>query len=292
MTMQSTQIIPKKQNMLNLNRTRLIGHRGAGSEILENTLSGFQRARSLQARGLAGVEFDVQLSGDGHLVVFHDETLQRLCGAQSRIDQLTLPEIQRHLQSGHQIITLAMLSQTLPLSSAPLSSHHTPNSPTDPLNVFNSTQASVLNTASPVLSQFNHIELEIKTHNRTHYGKLVAALSRDLVDTALASLPLVLTSFDRQLLAHLQRHKTLSSIPRGLLTRTPSFLAAAPTTAMQLGCTQLGVHYPLLTQSVIENSHRHGLPVTAWTVNDVDSAQQLVKWQVDVIVTDVPTLFL
>nr|WP_317199309.1 glycerophosphodiester phosphodiesterase [uncultured Psychrobacter sp.] len=280
-----------------LNRTRLVGHRGAGSEILENTLSGFQRARSLQARGLAGVEFDVQLSGDGHLVVFHDDTLERLCGVQSRIDQLSLNEIARQLQSGHQILTLAMLSQALPLPSKPVSKlasiHGSLSKPsTKPIGVFASTQASTLNTVSPILTQFSHIELEIKTHDRTNYSKLVAALARDLVGTALASLPIVLTSFDRQLLAHLQRHNSLSQIPRGLLTRTSSFLPLAPTTAMQLGCTQLGIHYPLITPAIIEHSHRHSLPVTAWTVNDADSVQQLVEWQVDVIVTDVPTLFL
>ncbi|MGI9340349.1 MAG: glycerophosphodiester phosphodiesterase, partial [Psychrobacter sp.] len=75
--------------MINFKKTQLLGHRGARVEALENTLFGFQHAKRLQARGLAGVELDVQLTADGHLIVFHDDTLQRLCGLQARIDQLS-----------------------------------------------------------------------------------------------------------------------------------------------------------------------------------------------------------
>lgn len=283
--------------MIKLDNTLLLGHRGARSEALENTLSGFEYAYSLQPRGLAGVEFDVQLTADGHLVVFHDDTLLRLCGLQSRVDQLSLAEIQRHLQSGHQIITLDMLAQSMALPSQVL---HYKNTPRHRHDIFvNSavpkrliTETQNLKIPPPTLSQFTHIELEIKTHNRTDYPKLIQALTRYLVDTPLASLPIILTTFDVQLLTQLQRNKSLAHIRRGLLVRTPQSLPSAPNTALQLGCTQLGIYYPLITQSIIQNSHRYGLPVSAWTVNDIEIAKQLVKWQVDVIITDVPTQLL
>lgn len=281
--------------MINLENTRLIGHRGARGEVLENTLSGFQHAYGLRPRGLAGIEFDVQLTADEHLVIFHDETLQRLCGLQSRIDQLSLAEIQRQLQSGHQIITLDMLAQALPLSVQALSTtkpqKHTLNTLFGLPNIPDHINDNVLAVAHQ-LTQFTHIELEIKTNPRTNYSKLIRALTRYLVDTPLAELPIVLTSFDTQLLAQLQRNKLLAHIPRGLLARTPELLAIAPNNALQLGCTQLGVYYPLLTQSIIQHCHRHSLPVSAWTVNDIDSVKQLVKWQVDVIITDIPSKLL
>lgn len=255
--------------MLELRNTRLLGHRGARHEVLENSLQGFQHAYNLQARGLAGVEFDVQLTADGHLVVFHDDTLQRLCGLQSRIDQLNLAEIQRHLQLGHQIITLDKLSWPL----------------------LSSSKFPTIEIKNP-LSRFSHIELEIKTHSRTSYPHLIRALCRYLIDSSLAGLPIVLTSFDLQLLAQLQRHKRLSTIPRGLLVKETNSLRIAPNTALQLGCGQLGIHYPLLNQQVIQHCHRYGLPVSAWTVNDIDMVKQLIRWQVDVIITDIPTQLL
>ncbi len=240
---------------------------------------------------------------DGYLVVFHDETLQRLCGIQSRVDQLTLSEIQRHLQLGHQIITLDMLTQTTSLPSPPSSQGLPPfdkNAPHPLDSLYGISRAPKVLTpkpqrstiSDPPLTKFTHIELEIKTHDRTDYPNLIRALTHYLIDTPLASLPIVLTTFDVQLLAQLQRSKPLSRIPRGLLVRTPELLASAPNTALQLGCTRLGMYYPLITQSIIQTAHRYGLPVSAWTVNDIEIAKKLVQWQVDVIVTDIPTQFL
>ena len=64
---------------------------------------------------------------------------------------------------------------------------------------------------------------------------------------------------------------------------------SATNTALQLGCVRLGVHYPLLSQSFIDHSHRYGLPISAWTVNDVETIRQLIQWQTDVIITDYPS---
>ncbi|WP_352337676.1 glycerophosphodiester phosphodiesterase [Psychrobacter sp. 16-MNA-CIBAN-0192] len=292
--------------MINLKTTCLLGHRGARSEAPENTLFGFQHAHSLQARGLAGIEFDVQLTADGHLVVFHDDTLLRLCGLQSRIDQLSLTEIQRHLQDGHQIITLDALSHALPLSlkeiaasklsAAQLLSElqkRARNSLYGLPNIapFLSVTSSVESQAH-ALTRFTHIELEVKTHNRTNYRQLIKALANYLVDSPLASLPIVITSFDTYLHAKIQRHKSLNKLRRGLLVRTQQSLDTAPNTALQLGCSQLGIYYPLLTRAVIQNCHRYGLPVSAWTVNDIEQVRQLVDWQVDFIISDIPTQLL
>ena len=237
--------------MINFRNTQLLGHRGARGEALENTFAGFEHSQNLKLKGLAGVEFDVQLNADGHLIVFHDDNLERMCGQQSRIDQLRLNEVQCRLQFGQPIMTLASIV--------------------------------------PLLAGFRVIELEIKTHDRTNYAVLIEALAREVINTPIASLPVVLTSFDTELHIRLQRHKLLSRIPRGLLIRTPEALARATNTALQLGCIQLGIHYPLLSQSVIEHSHRYDLPVSAWTVNDIATIDQLIKWKTDVIITDFPT---
>jgi glycerophosphoryl diester phosphodiesterase len=55
----------------------VIGHRGAAASCPENTLLSFGAARDA---GAGMIEFDVQQSSDGELFVFHDHTLDRLCG--------------------------------------------------------------------------------------------------------------------------------------------------------------------------------------------------------------------
>ena len=60
-------------------RPVVLGHRGVPEDHQENTLSGFKKAIEL---GIDGVELDVILSKDQELVVFHDDTLERMIGAQ------------------------------------------------------------------------------------------------------------------------------------------------------------------------------------------------------------------
>ncbi|MFT3693681.1 MAG: glycerophosphodiester phosphodiesterase family protein [Kofleriaceae bacterium] len=56
----------------------------------ENTLVGFKRAAAL---GIDAVELDVRLTKDNRPVVFHDGTLERLCGIRRPISELTWDEI-------------------------------------------------------------------------------------------------------------------------------------------------------------------------------------------------------
>lgn len=72
-------------------------HRGLflkDQSIPENSLPAFQRA----SKQGYGVELDVQLSRDGQVIVFHDDTLDRACGVSGRVDALTYAELsQLHL---------------------------------------------------------------------------------------------------------------------------------------------------------------------------------------------------
>ncbi len=68
----------------------LIAHRGLSARYPENTLAAFRAAAD---EGYTAVEFDVQLSRDGALVVFHDDTLLRITGHPGRIADLTWAEL-------------------------------------------------------------------------------------------------------------------------------------------------------------------------------------------------------
>jgi glycerophosphoryl diester phosphodiesterase len=70
----------------------VIGHRGNRAHAPENTLESFLEALALGADAL---EFDLQLSRDGQLVVFHDATLERTTDGHGAVEQHTLAELQR-----------------------------------------------------------------------------------------------------------------------------------------------------------------------------------------------------
>ena len=68
-------------------------HRGASGYEIENTIPSFELAVKMKADA---VEFDVQLTSDGQVVVFHDFTLARLFNAETRIADLTAAGIKEH----------------------------------------------------------------------------------------------------------------------------------------------------------------------------------------------------
>ncbi len=72
----------------------MYAHRGLWSEekkIPENSLPAFARAVE---SGYA-IELDVQLTKDNHLVVFHDDTLTRMCGKEGKTSAYTLAELKQ-----------------------------------------------------------------------------------------------------------------------------------------------------------------------------------------------------
>ena len=84
-------------------------HRGLwNDELPENSLPAFQNA----VRHGFGIELDVHLTKDDHLVVFHDDTLKRMCGVDRPISDCTLQEL-RQLQLKGSNCTIPTLDEVL-----------------------------------------------------------------------------------------------------------------------------------------------------------------------------------
>lgn len=84
--------------------TKIIGHRGAKGQELENSLESIHAALDL---GVDAIEFDVRLSKDRRLVVIHDNTTRRVATKNLRIKNATLKDLQvLHLKNGQQIPTI------------------------------------------------------------------------------------------------------------------------------------------------------------------------------------------
>lgn len=70
---------------------QLIAHRGGRVSCPENTLAAFRHAIDA---GADWIEFDVQRTRDGVLVVIHDETVDRTTNGTGKVGELTLEQIQ------------------------------------------------------------------------------------------------------------------------------------------------------------------------------------------------------
>lgn len=85
---------------------RNFAHRGLHSEdksVPENSLEAFR----LAGRAGYGAELDVRLTKDGQVVVFHDDTLDRMCGVSARVDEKSYDELK--------LLSLAGTNQRIPL---------------------------------------------------------------------------------------------------------------------------------------------------------------------------------
>ena len=68
----------------------IFAHRGASAYAPENTLAAFEVALVQNADG---IELDVKLSADGHVIVIHDATVDRTTGAHGRVKDMLLADL-------------------------------------------------------------------------------------------------------------------------------------------------------------------------------------------------------
>lgn len=79
-----------------LTSLQVIAHRGGASYEPENTLAAFRNSIN---QGVDWLEFDVQMTKDGALVVIHDETVDRTTDGTGAVREMTLEQI-RSLDAG------------------------------------------------------------------------------------------------------------------------------------------------------------------------------------------------
>lgn len=78
------------------NHPFVVAHRGASADRPEHTRAAYERAL---AEGADGVECDVRLTRDGHLVCVHDRSLDRTSTGSGLVSEMTLAEL-RNLDYG------------------------------------------------------------------------------------------------------------------------------------------------------------------------------------------------
>ena len=93
-------------------RPRVWAHRGDSAHAPENTMKAFELARDA---GADAIELDCCVDKDGQVLVFHDDTLDRLCGRPGRLEDMTFSEWKHLRVGGEPIPTLAEVLNTIEL---------------------------------------------------------------------------------------------------------------------------------------------------------------------------------
>ena len=236
---------PMPASRLSTRTPIIIGHRGAMGVAPENTLPAFEAALAANADG---VEFDVQRTTDGHLVIFHDEDVARTTDGEGMMPQMSLAELQA-LDLGVKF---------------------------DPR--FAGTRILTLD-AFFAWCKGNDLLLFLELKEPFHFPgiepQVVDAIRRhDLVERV------QVRSFFHEHLHTLHGLAPELSISELWRSHLP-----APE---ELTYRTLNIRSGFYTQAAIQQFKALGHTVTAWVVDDVDEAQRLVEWGIDGLTSNDP----
>lgn len=225
-----------------------IAHRGGATLAPENTLAAFGMASAL---GFRYLETDVRLTSDGHLVCFHDATLDRATDARGRIGRRRLDDLRAVRVGGTQAIpTLSDALEVLPDSN---------------FTIDLKDEAAVV----PLARLLRHKPFADRVCVAGAWDGWLARLRR------LA--PNVQTALGWRSLTALIWHSRTGTRPSHRVATAP--FAHVP---IKLGAV------PIFVERLVRHAHGIAVRVIVWTVDDPGWMHLLLDMGVDGIITDRP----
>jgi glycerophosphoryl diester phosphodiesterase len=232
-------------------RTRVIAHRGFSSAAPENTIAAVRAAIEIKADM---VEIDVTLTADGHIVVIHNETLDRTTNGSGKVFRFTLAELQK-LDAGSWFDP-SFAGERIPSLDA----------------VLDEVEGRIL------------INVEIKSEavDRGIVPMVAAAIQRQgMVDQVVVS--------SSSPTALQQMHSEAPEIRTAVLYNTKFHKGRDSVEIVtDLGASVFHIKRQRLTGKMLRRCREHDIPVGIYTVNKPARMRRLVKKGIDAIFTDHP----
>lgn len=233
-------------------RPIILAHRGDSFHAPENTLPAFSSA--LQ-KGADGVELDVKLTADGHVIVIHDSDIERTTDGNGHVASLGIEAV-RKLDAG---------------------SWFAPQ--------FKGTRIPLLEEAFETIGRDKLINIELKNYSTPFDG--LALKVCELINRHNNRNQIILSSFLAFNLKIAVRE--LPGISLGLLAMRGRLGSWTRSFGFMFGNYQaLHPHLLDVSREQIQRAHRVKRRVHAWTVNEPDDIRRLRDWGVDGIITDDP----
>lgn len=231
-------------------RPLAFAHRGGAGHPdligIENTLEAFEHAHRL---GYAYLETDVHVTGDGHLIAFHDADVARLTGENDLIADLTLQQVKAlRLDGRGEIPTLGELVDRLPAAR---------------LNIDLKCDRSPEALAGFIA--------ERDLADRVLVGSFEADRLRRFRRITQGRIP---TS------AHRGEVAAFLLLPARLAEKVTRGRVAA----LQVPVRHRGI--PIVNAAFVRRAHRVGKHVHVWTIDDPDEMRRLLDLGVDGLMTD------
>ncbi len=230
---------------------KVYAHRGYSGRYPENTMLAFQKA--LEA-GSDGIEFDVQLSKDGEVVIIHDETLDRTTDGSGAVRNYTLAELRK-------LNACAQWGDTYGFTPIP-------------------TLEEYLQWAKDT-----HLITNIEIKSGVYFYQGLEQKCLELVKKYGLEDKVIFSSFNHSSIALLK--KLAPHILCGALVENEGLGNAG------YYCREFGFEYyhpgwkNLLKEDML-NCKEYNIPINVWTVNDMDILLRMCEWNVEGIITNYP----
>lgn len=255
-------------------------HRGARSLAPENTLIAVKKAWEI---GCDGIEVDVQVSADGHLVIHHDQTLMRTTNISDYFPTLA-----------DQPITTFPLEDLRILDAGSWFVDRDPFSQIKEGHVSFEEMEQMYSARIPTLEEILHfikdkswrINLELKkvVEPLAHFP-VVEEVLKQIGHVAINPGQIILSSF---------HHPYLDTARR----LNPDIEIQALIGGSSSGTNEWGDYqYPTynadhgyIDRDQIIRAHEQGCTVNLYTVNDPEKMKRYIDWGVSTLITDFPQL--
>ncbi|MBD3898351.1 glycerophosphodiester phosphodiesterase [Halomonas sp. ML-15] len=280
----SVQADALQQQLNDLQEFQVIAHRGASGHAPEQTMPALELAHEM---GVDYLELDIQMTADGELVAFHDESLDRATDGEGELKDVSLeelkaldagswfneayPEFADDAYAGVEILTLGEVIER-----------------------FGTDTRYYLETKSPELYPGIEEALveELEAHGLIEAGAaLVQSFSQESllkVQELNDQVPLV------QLVWYHPEDDGDQLVEWTGVTPGPSEISDADFQAIRDYAVGIGTNLTyeetleVIDASFVEQAQANDLLVHVYTINESDDMQRLLDWGVDGIFTDFP----
>ncbi len=251
---------------------RVVAHRGSSVAVAEHTRAAYERALE---EGADGLECDVRLTVDGHLVCLHDRSLSRTSNARGLISETPLADLQT--------ADFGTWANDLPESADELVGD-------DRFYAVDRTPVPVLaleELLGLVADSGRRVDLLVETKHPTRYGGLVEQrLIETLHHFGMVDSRVSVMSFAT---SALRRVRSLAPelLTVQLMRRVPLLFRDG---SLPLGADVAGPSVEILRAHprYVERVHAMGHPLFVWTVDAPADIELVLELGVDAVITNQP----
>ncbi|GEN27140.1 glycerophosphoryl diester phosphodiesterase [Halovibrio variabilis] len=275
---------PLEQQLKDLQSFQVIAHRGASGHAPESTMAAYELAHEWEVDYL---ELDVQITSDGELVVFHDDTIERTSDGEGKINDYTLEEL-RTLDTGTWFNEANPDSADAAFAGAPMLT-------LDALfDRFGHDARYYIETKSPQLNPGLEEALveTLEEYDMVESGRvLVQSFEQDSLLKVQAlndDVPLIQLVWYSPSEEDDSRLVEWTGVTPGSAEITDEDFQEVAEYAVGLGTNYLYDGREVIDADFVKQAQENGLPVHVYTVNETDDMERLMEMGVNGLFTNYP----